>query len=198
MKKNEAQILLWIAESEGGFAERQEEPGGSVNRGVTLATFDHWRVFVKKMPKPTIDDLRNLTREECDDIYRHLYFVPVKADLLPSGVDYATVDAAVHSGPKGSIRFLQEAIGFKYKEEFPDYKGTFITGEFDDKTFTVMNNINPELLIENLIMVRQARQKKMLDRKEKNLPGFDRELWERGWTRRNTQVRERALKMLDE
>lgn len=195
MRENEEKILEFIYQSEGGFAQRPEEPGNSVNMGVTKTTFDHWRVAVKKMPQPTVDDLRNLTREECDDIYRHLYFTPVKADLLPSGVDYCMIDAAVHSGPKGSIRFLQEALGFKYKDEHPDWTGPVITGEFDGKTLALINNSNPALLIEDLIMVRQMRQSKMLDRKEKNLPGFDRKLWERGWTRRNKQVRERALEM---
>jgi lysozyme family protein len=196
MKQNEDKVLSWILESEGGFAQRPEEPGGSVNMGITLNTLTDWRVGNKK-PRPTIEDLKNLTKEECHAIYRELFFHPVRFDDLPSGVDYCVVDAAVHSGVAGSIRFLQEALGYKYQKEYPGWKGKFVTGKLDADTIWATLHHNPKDLIYKLIDVRRARQRQMLTRKQHNLPGFNRTLWEKGWTNRNHKALQRSLELLE-
>jgi lysozyme family protein len=198
MKENEQQVLSWILADEGGFAARPEEPGNAVNMGVTLDTFTDWRVNTKKMLKPIVDDLRNLTPEECGEIYRTMFFDHIEFDNLPSGVDYCVADAAIHSGVTGSIRFLQEALGFKYKTEYPKWTGHVVNGKLDHDTLWALKSADPENLIRELVHVRQLRQKAMLDRKQRLIAGFDRSLWRRGWTRRNQRVLELALGLLRE
>ena len=44
-------------------------------------------------------------------IYRDLYWAKIQGDDLPSGIDYAVFDAAVHSGPRQAARWLQDALG---------------------------------------------------------------------------------------
>ncbi len=77
-------------------------------RGVTLVTYR--RHFGEDK---SANDLRHITYEELEHIYRLGYWSKCRCDVLPSGVDYAVFDAAVHSGPGRSARWLQAAVGAK-------------------------------------------------------------------------------------
>jgi len=55
--------------------------------------------------------VRRLTRTEALPIYRRLYWDAVRADDLPPGLDLATFDLAVNSGPSRAVRMLQTALG---------------------------------------------------------------------------------------
>ena len=57
------------------------------------------------------DDLRNITDEQLEQIYRSGYWNKCRCDDLPSGVDYAVFDAAVNSGPGRGAKWLQAAVG---------------------------------------------------------------------------------------
>lgn len=87
-------ILIW----EGGWAERPNEPGGAVNKGVSLTAFREWRLSQGKAI-PTKEDLRELTDDEAKQIYRKKYADAIGFDHLASGYDYALLTAAVMSGP---------------------------------------------------------------------------------------------------
>lgn len=113
MKKNYDIALDHILRHEGGFAIRNTEGGGAVNRGVTFSTFKAWRAKTSPFEVVDFDDLKNMTDDEAKAIYADLYMKPVMFDTLPSGVDYVALDAAVNGGPTGSIRILQEALGHK-------------------------------------------------------------------------------------
>lgn len=100
--------LSIIFRVEGGFANRSKkaDPGGPTNHGITQATLAAWR------DEPvTIDDVRNLTREEASQIYKIQYWDAIKGDQLPAGLDFALCDFAVHSGPGRAIRELQKILG---------------------------------------------------------------------------------------
>jgi lysozyme family protein len=58
--------IEYVLNDEGGFAERASEPGGAVNKGISMLVFREWR-HSKGKPDPTLDDLRNLTDE---DVFR--------------------------------------------------------------------------------------------------------------------------------
>ena len=201
MKENEAEALEHVFKAEGGFAERPEEGGGAVNMGITMTTFTHWRMVIKKQKeKPTIPDLKAMTKEEATEIYRYRYLDKINFNELPAGVDYAVFDAAVHSGVVGSIRFLQEALGFKYEHEYPKWDGHLIDGDLDLDTMWAVHNREPRSLIYELVAVRKFRQDKILDRKDadkEKYPNFDRPKWAGIWGRRNNKVRDIAYKMLD-
>jgi lysozyme family protein len=56
-------------------------------------------------------DMRQLPVDVAKAIYRKDYWTPIRADELPEALRYAVFDAAVNSGDRQAIRWLQEAVG---------------------------------------------------------------------------------------
>jgi len=108
MKKNYKSSLKHVLVHEGGWADHPKDPGGATMKGVTLTTYR--RHFGDDKSK---DDLRNISEEELEQIYRSGYWNKCRCDELPTGVDYAVFDAAVNSGPGRSAKWLQAAVGAK-------------------------------------------------------------------------------------
>ena len=108
MKINFKSALKHVLVHEGGWADHPEDPGGATMKGVTLTTYR--RHFGKDRSK---DDLRNISDQELEQIYRSGYWSKCHCDELPTGVDYAVFDAAVNSGPGRGAKWLQAAVGAK-------------------------------------------------------------------------------------
>ncbi|WP_232364308.1 glycosyl hydrolase 108 family protein [Desulforapulum autotrophicum] len=108
MKRNFKMSLTHVLVHEGGWADHPRDPGGATMKGVTLATYQ--RYFGEDKNK---DDLRNITDEALEQIYRSGYWSKCCCDELPAGVDYSLFDAAVNSGPGRGAKWLQAAVGAK-------------------------------------------------------------------------------------
>lgn len=106
MRTNFDKSLAYVLLSEGGFAERATEPGGSVNLGISQQTLATWRAR-RDGPVPTVDDIRNLSKGEATAIYEALYATPIHFDDLPAGVDYCALDAAVNEGVGWATRIMR-------------------------------------------------------------------------------------------
>jgi len=106
MDRNFKRSLSLVLKHEGGWADHPKDPGGATMKGVTLATF---RSFVK--PNATKDDLRKITAEQLETVYRRHYWDAVLGAKLPDGVDYAVFDFAVNSGPARAAKYLQAVVG---------------------------------------------------------------------------------------
>ena len=106
MKANTKTVLAWIGLSEGGYVNHPKDPGGATDRGITQSTYDAWnqRRGVKKR------SVRGISKEEADQIIVSQYFVPVRFDQLPPGLDYAVADFAVNSGPRRAVLELQKLL----------------------------------------------------------------------------------------
>jgi lysozyme family protein len=96
MKDNRAIAIAYLKEDEGGYAERATEPGGAVNHGISLTAFREWRNR-KGRPTPTIFDLKEISDAEVMEFYGEVCD-RIRFDFLPSGFDYAALDAAVNEG----------------------------------------------------------------------------------------------------
>jgi lysozyme family protein len=108
MQSNFARSLELVLDHEGGWADHPKDPGGATMRGVTLATFrDHFGADKTKA------DLRAITQEQLQHVYRVGYWDALRCDDLPAGVDYAVFDSAVNSGPRRAREWLQQASGRK-------------------------------------------------------------------------------------
>jgi lysozyme family protein len=55
-------------------------------------------------------DMHVLPREFAKDVYRRKYWDAVKADSLPDDLRFAVFDAAVNSGVKQAVQWLQIAV----------------------------------------------------------------------------------------
>ena len=103
-RANFAAALSAVLLHEGGWANNPKDPGGATMKGVTLATYRRYR------PGATKEQLRNISDEELRTIYRDGYWDEVRGDDLPSGIDFATFDFAVNSGPSRAAKFLQRVL----------------------------------------------------------------------------------------
>lgn len=98
MKANFDACMAEVFRHEGGYANNPQDPGGETNRGISRRSY----------PK---EDIRGMTQERAALIYRRDFWDACKCDDLPSGIDLATFDAAVNSGPYRAAKWLQQAVG---------------------------------------------------------------------------------------
>src|SRR5690606_12170295 len=106
MEANFLRALPLVLNHEGGFSNHKDDPGGATNRGITL---ENYRRYVKG--NGTVADLKAISAQDVEKVYRLFYRSAVKEDDLPGGLDYAVFDFAVNSGPGRAIRFMQAVAG---------------------------------------------------------------------------------------
>lgn len=142
---------------EGGYVDHPSDPGGATNWGVTQAVArangytGHMRDFPVDMAKA---------------IYWRQYWVPIKADDLPPAIRYAVFDAAVNSGAKQAVKWLQRAIGVNDD------------GVVGPQTMTFARAANPDFVLRRML---GERLQFMTDLKTWQAFG-------RGWARRIAEV----------
>jgi lysozyme family protein len=105
--QNYAPALTRVLVHEGGYANHPKDPGGATMKGVTQRVYDAYRARRGEDRRP----VRLIDEAELRAIYRKQYWDAVKADSLPSGIDYAVFDGAVNSGPSQAVKWLQRALG---------------------------------------------------------------------------------------
>ena len=106
MKQNFADSLGHVLVHEGGYVDHPKDPGGATNRGVTLAVFQ--RYYGESMGK---EDLRAITDDQLEHVYKTGYWDRCKCDDLAEGLDYVVFDQAVNSGTGRSAKWLQAVVG---------------------------------------------------------------------------------------
>lgn len=99
-----------VLREEGGYVHHPQDPGGATNMGITRKTLAAWRGVDPwwNLPKKAV---RDLTRREAAEIYAARYWVPCQAQDMPSGLNLAVFDFAVHSGPRRAVKALQSVLG---------------------------------------------------------------------------------------
>lgn len=171
MERNFQRSLSLVLKWEGGFVNHPKDPGGATNKGITLATF---RRYVKR--NGTVDDLKRITDAQVSTVYRKQYWDAVKGDDLPSGVDYAVFDFAVHSGPARAAKYLQAAVGVDRD------------GKIGPVTIAAARGMNAVDLVAAICAKRMAFLKRL-----NTWPTFG-----KGWTNRVNDVVREAAKMVSE
>ena len=184
MKSNIELVMNWVFLHEGGYAERDSEPGGAVNMGISFTAYkDVWKKF-KKPGEPTFADLKAMPRGsvfddkpmDAEDIYAAWFLTPISFEVLPSGVDYAMMDLVVNSGVGGGIRALRK----KWKFD------PVTSGKMDAKLLWALKSRDSAQVINDIC---DARLALMMSSKK----------WERfkdNWSKRVDKVRKRALEMI--
>jgi len=84
--------------NEGGYVNNPADPGGETNWGIS------------KRQYPSVD-IKNLTKEEAEDIYYRDFWQPLNLDTVHAWNAFNIFDAAVNHGIPNAVRILQEALG---------------------------------------------------------------------------------------
>ena len=169
MKDNFHDSLIMLLKHEGGFVNHPRDPGGMTNLGVTKKVYEEW------MGREVSEqEMRDLQPKDVRDLYKKNYWDRCKCDDLPSGLDFAVFDWAVNSGTGRSSKGVQKACGAE-----PD-------GAIGPKTLALVKGQNTQYMIEKFGEIRQNFYE--------SLSTFD--TFGKGWTRRNKETTEEALKMV--
>ena len=102
-----AECLPLILRYEGGYVNDPNDHGGATNYGVTQRVYDAWRESVGRPPQ----SVRSIMSDEVSAIYERDYWTVAGCPSLPMPLDLAVFDAAVNSGPRRAVVWLQRALG---------------------------------------------------------------------------------------
>lgn len=109
MRENWPRALAFNLMWEGGAAIRPNEPGGAVNKGVSLQAYREWCSKHGK-PYPTVDDLLKISDGDVESFYRERAD-RIGFDTLPSGYDLALFNASTMQGINGALDLHNRAKG---------------------------------------------------------------------------------------
>jgi len=162
MKANFEKALKFVLDDEKGYVNDSADKGGETNMGIS------------KNSHPN-EDIKNMTLERATEIYHSEYWMPVKGDDLPSGVDYVVFDSAVQHSPKNAGIFLQRALNRMRA-------GLITDGSIGTKTIKAIKAIDGRPLIADILRERDIFYMKIVA----NDPTQER--FSRGWANRLAKV----------
>ena len=168
MQSNWIKCLETILHHEGGYVNHPKDPGGETNLGVTKRVYEDFG---------GTKDMKDLTREDVEPIYKKNYWDRVKGDDLPAGLDLCVFDFGVNAGTGRAAKYLQTMIG------------TVADGGIGPNTLKKLGEYVEEHGIEDTIKNYQSDRQKYYE----SLSTFD--TFGRGWTRRVDETTELALEM---
>jgi lysozyme family protein len=163
--------------SEGGFTDDERDKGNSLpdgRKGSTMlgVTQFNWEQHVGH--EVTHDHMRRLTPADVEPLYKKKYWDVVRADELPSGIDYLVFDMGVNAGPGRSIKLMQTALGVP------------ADGGFGPMTMAAVQTADPVKLIQDFS-----------DAKEDFYRGLDDfPVYGKGWLNRVAAVKLKASSMV--
>ena len=169
MLSNWPNAFALMLKSEGGYVNNPADPGGRTNLGVTQATWESW------VGRPSDEaEMRSLTADKVESLYKKKYWDAVRGDELPVGLDYLVFDFGVNAGPGRAIKVMQSAVGVT-----PD-------GGFGPMTMAAVQAIDPVELIDKF-----SQAKEDFYRSLTQFPVFG-----KGWLNRVADVKVKANSML--
>jgi lysozyme family protein len=168
---NFSKCLDMLLHHEGGFVNHPDDPGGMTNLGVTKAVYEK---YIKR--NATEAEMRALTKIDVSPIYRSNYWDRGHCDDLPSGVDWSVFDWGVNSGMGRAAKALQRVVGVT------------ADGAIGPMTIKATHDMKPQDVIVKMHSSRQSFYESLTTFKT----------FGRGWSRRNDETLEAALKMAGE
>ena len=163
--------------SEGGFTDDERDNGNSLpdgRKGSTMlgVTQFNWERHLGH--EVTHDHMRRLTPADVEPLYKKKYWDVVRADELPSGIDYLCFDMGVNAGPGRSIKLLQAAVGVP------------ADGGFGPMTMAAVLAADPVKLIEDFSQAKEDFYRSLND--------FS--VYGTGWLNRVAAVKQKASSMV--
>lgn len=169
MLANRAISLRFAIEEAGAYFVPRRKNQLESKFGIDLKQLATWR------GDATPTELRELSREEALEIYEADVWNTLRGDLLPTGLDYFTLDTAAACGLENAARWLRLVSGSSPFD---------IT--IDDGVVSLISGIEPEAAVNGIELFRRRRFKS--DPRWRVL-GPE-------WTNRCNRAKRRALKMM--
>jgi lysozyme family protein len=169
VKSNWLKSFDLMLASEGGYANHPSDPGGMTNLGVTKRVWEEW-VGRESNEK----EMRSLTKEMVEPLYKRKFWDACRCDDLPSGIDYLVFDMAVNAGVGRSAKLLQHCVGVS------------TDGAIGPITITAVKSKDTEELIEKFSEARELYYR--------GLKKFD--VFGKGWLNRVEASKIKASSML--
>ncbi len=123
------QLIDDLLRREGGYVNDPSDPGGPTNFGITIHTLSAVRGH-----KATASEVKALTRDEAEQIYRTQYYIKPKINLLPEDLQPSVFDMYVNAGTR-SVKILQETLN-KFGEDLT------VDGSIGPQTITAADEID--------------------------------------------------------
>ena len=165
MKHNWEKSLEVILHHEGGYVNHPKDPGGETNMCVTKRVYEDFG---------GTKDMKELTKEDVEPIYKKNYWDRVKGDDLPEGLDLMIFDFAVNAGTGRAAKFIQRLVN------------TTVDGGIGPNTLGKIKEYVVTYGIEETITSYALMRQNYYE----SLSTFD--TFGRGWTRRVSEVTEKA------
>ena len=165
MKHNWEKSLEVILHHEGGYVNHPKDPGGETNMGVTKRVYEDFG---------GTKDMKDLTHEDVEPIYKKNYWDRVKGDDLPDGLDLMIFDFAVNAGTGRAAKFIQRLVN------------TTVDGGIGPNTLGKIKEYVVTYGIEETITSYALMRQNYYE----SLSTFD--TFGKGWTRRVSEVTEKA------
>ena len=168
---NYNECLKIILMHEGGYVNHPKDPGGETNLGVTKRVYEEWG---------GTKEMKDLTIEDVEPIYKKNYWDKIKGDDLPDGLDLCVFDFGVNAGPGRAAKFLQKLLGVTQDGGIgPQTLGALQSAIGEDKVTQTRE------MIEKYQSMRQEYYE--------GLSTFD--TFGKGWTRRVEETTHEAISM---
>lgn len=92
-----ARCVSLVLKHEGGYSHDPRDPGGETKYGISKRAYP-------------LEDIANLTVERATELYRRDYWRLIHGDELPFPLAVSVFDAAVNSGVRRAVCWLQNAL----------------------------------------------------------------------------------------
>ena len=169
VKDNFETALTMLLKHEGGYVNHKKDKAGRTNLGVTQSTYEEW------IGRPVDEaEMKALTVDVVTPLYKRNYWHAIRADSLPAGIDYYVFDAAVMSGTRQAVKWLQRSLG------------VFDNGVVDLTTLSKAINRDPVELIKEMNRQRLSYLQK--------LPTWS--TFGKGWSKRLEEVEDAAISLV--
>ena len=149
---NFEKALEFVLSHEGGYSNDPNDPGGETNFGISKRAYPS-------------EDIKAMTRDRAETIYRRDYWDFEKCELLPGPIALVVFDCAVNQGQPTAGFLLQEAIGLPREQQ---------DGVIGAVTIAEARKADQGKLLEKLVSLRCHRYATA-----KNAP-----IYSKGWFRR--------------
>ncbi len=151
-----------ILRHEGGYVDDPTDKGGKTNMGIAWKT---WLTYAKSDLglEPTTSNLKNITSEQAEIIYRKRYWEPKGfCKVVNDKVGLMIYDWTITSG--GAGKEVQKLLTNEFKQDVG-----IIDGAIGSKTIQAVNNVeNQKLLLERIAAIRREYYHMLVRNRPKN------------------------------